>query len=78
MIIFGQGELLNFISWYGSLPGSHIFGVLLKIRMIKKNDMMKREHFGIKFIRHKWRIFHTALYWVNRVLKSPSGIFLKI
>ena len=54
MIIFGQGELLNFISWYASLPGSHIFGVLLKIRMIKKNDLiMKREHFDIKFIRHK-------------------------
>ena len=30
------------------------FEVLLKIRMIKKNDLiMKREHFDIKFIRHK-------------------------
>ena len=36
-----------------SLPGSHIFRVLLKIRMIKKNDViMKREHFDVEFIRH--------------------------
>ena len=31
MIIFGQGELLNFISQYASLPGSHSFGGLLKL-----------------------------------------------
>ena len=53
MIIFGQGGLLNFISLHASLPGSHIFRVLLKIRMIKKNDViMKREHFDVELIRH--------------------------
>ena len=32
---------------------SHIFRVLLKIRMIKKNDViMKRERFDVEFIRH--------------------------
>ena len=44
-----EGCQTLFHSNYASLPGSNIFGVLLKIRMIKINDLiMKREHFDIK------------------------------
>ena len=53
IIIFGQGRAVKLYFIVASLPGSHIFGGLLKIRIIKKNDIMKRENFDIKFIRHK-------------------------